>query len=41
MPARRLRARAQIGRGARRGASPPRYWDVRRTQAWRAPSLRP
>jgi translation initiation factor IF-1 len=32
-------ARAQIGRGARR-VTPP-YWDVRRTQAWRAPSLRP
>jgi translation initiation factor IF-1 len=31
---RRLRARAEMGFG--RGASPPRYWDVRRTQAWRA-----
>src|SRR6266481_1792776 len=39
MPARRC-ARGRRS-GAERGASPPRYWDVRRTQTWPAPSLRP
>src|SRR5262249_25354950 len=41
MPARRLRARAEMGPSRAAGASWPRYWDVRRTQAWRAPSLQP